>query len=255
MRSSVVRGEQVRGLLRLAHEAREIGAGEAQRQHLVHGIARIVGAEFVTILVDADFGPGRRGNVIDHAASYVDGSILQMFDAYRRHGTSLNPACRELMARTAGRARGDRFTHARRELMRDADWYGSAFVGEYQRGSGLDDFVYSVEVLGAGRVGAVTATRGLRGRPFDDEDVNLLDLFHEEYARLARRARRPSGPSLTPRAREVLEHLLRGGSEKEIAAALSISRETVHGHVKAIYGAHGVSSRAALLARCLAPSR
>ena len=76
----------------------------------------------------------------------------------------------------------------------------------------------------------------------------------EEYARLLRPAPRAGGPRLTSRAREVLQHLLRGASEKGIAAALSISRETVHGYVKAIYAAHGVSSRAELLACCLGPS-
>jgi DNA-binding CsgD family transcriptional regulator len=254
MRSTLVRGEQVRGLLQLAHEAREIGAGAEQHRHMVQGIARLVGAEFVTILVDVDFAPGRRGEVIEHVASYVDGSIQLLFDAYRRHGTAFNPGCRVLMARTAGRRAGDRLTHARRELMRDADWYGSEFVTDYQRACGLDDFVYSVQVTGRARVSAVTATRALRGKSFDEEDVNLVDLFHEEYARLVRPAPRAGGPRLSPRGREVLGHLLHGASEKAIAAALSISRETVHGHVKAIYAACGVSSRAELLARCLGSS-
>lgn len=253
MRSTALHGDQVRGLLRLGHEAREIGAGEAQRQHLVEGLARLVGAEFITILVDADFGPDRRGDVIDHVASYVDGSILTMFDAYRRHGTSLNPGCRELMGRCARRRPGERLTHTRRELMGDADWYASAFVADYQRRAGLDDFVYSVEILGSGRVSAVTATRALRQRAFSDEDANLLDLFHEEYARLVEppRGAEEASPALSPRAREVLRELLRGGSEKEIAGALGISRETVHGYVKTIYAAHAVSTRAELLARCL----
>lgn len=257
MRSTAIHAEQVRGLLRLGHEAREIGAGEAQRGHLVEGLARLVGAEFITILVDADFGPARRGDVVDHVASYVDGSILTMFDAYRRHGTALNPGCRELMSRTAGHRAGARLTCARRELIRDADWYASAFVADYQRLSGLDDFVYSVEVLGPRKVRAVTATRGLRQRPFADEDANLLDLFHEEYARIVKPAppAEDAGPRLSPRAREVLRELLQGESEKGVAAALGITRETVHGYVKTIYAAHGVSTRAELLARCLGAGR
>lgn len=255
MRSTMVRSDQVRGLLALVHEAREIGAGQAQRRHLVDGVARLVGAEFVTILVDADFGPGGRGNVIEHAANYVDGSILRMFEAYGVHGTSLNPGCSALMARTRGRRTGDRLTHTRRELLRDAEWYESAFVSDYQRPTGLDDFVYSIEVIGRHRVGAVTVTRQVKGRGFADEDANLLDLFHEEYARLTRPTPRVDGPHLPPRGREVLNHLLGGAREKEIADALAISRETVHGYVKAIYTAYGVSSRAELLARCLGPSR
>jgi len=53
---------------------------------------------------------------------------------------------------------------------------------------------------------------------------------------------------LTARQREVLESLLRGLSEKEIAGTLMISRHTVHNHVKALYGAFDVCSRSELLA-------
>jgi DNA-binding CsgD family transcriptional regulator len=48
---------------------------------------------------------------------------------------------------------------------------------------------------------------------------------------------------LTRRQAEVLQYLLRGLGEKDIAAELGISRHTVHNHVKAIYVAQGVKSR------------
>lgn len=56
---------------------------------------------------------------------------------------------------------------------------------------------------------------------------------------------------LTPREREVLVCLLSGASEKEVAAQLSISQQTVHAHVKSLYRACGVSSRPQLMARWL----
>ena len=56
---------------------------------------------------------------------------------------------------------------------------------------------------------------------------------------------------LTPRQQQVLDSLLRGLGNKEIAFALHISPHTVHNHVKAVYQAFGVSSRGELLARCL----
>lgn len=257
MRSTLVRGDQVRGLLRLMHEAREIGPGDdAQIQHLVQGISRLLGAEFVTFLVDADFGPGRRGAVVEHAASYVDSTVQRMFDAMAGRGTAFNPGARALMARVAGRRPGEMLTYCRRELLHDAEWYKDEFVNDHQRACGLDDFVYSIRVTGRARAGAITATRGLRDRSFDAEDVNLVALFHEEYARLLGCARPAGGPRLSARERDVLRHLLTGATEKAVAAALGISRETVHGYVKAIYAAHGVSSRAELLVQCLgAPSK
>ena len=49
--------------------------------------------------------------------------------------------------------------------------------------------------------------------------------------------------------------LLGGLSEKEIAARQKISRHTVHNHVKRIYSAYGVHSRAELLSKALSERR
>jgi len=58
-------------------------------------------------------------------------------------------------------------------------------------------------------------------------------------------------PRLTRRESEVLRCLLCGAAEKAGASELGISPQTVHGHVKSIYAAHRVSSRAELMAKCL----
>lgn len=57
--------------------------------------------------------------------------------------------------------------------------------------------------------------------------------------------------SLTPKEREVLRHLARGASNKEIASALRVTEGTVKNHVTAIFQKLGVSDRlqAALVAR------
>lgn len=57
---------------------------------------------------------------------------------------------------------------------------------------------------------------------------------------------------LTPRQREVLDLLLEGLSEKEIATRLVLSRHTVHNHIRGIYRSMGVSSRYELFAKCTA---
>jgi DNA-binding NarL/FixJ family response regulator len=46
-----------------------------------------------------------------------------------------------------------------------------------------------------------------------------------------------------------LQMLLSGDSEKQIAAKLQRSQHTIHMHVKAVYRALAVSSRAELLSR------
>src|SRR5262249_42643310 len=80
---------------------------------------------------------------------------------------------------------------------------------------------------------------------------NLLELFHEQLA-LHDRSTRPvaGGPRLTPRERDVLRCLLAGAAGEEVAAELGLRPQTVHGHVKSIYSAYDVSSRAELVVRC-----
>ena len=54
---------------------------------------------------------------------------------------------------------------------------------------------------------------------------------------------------LPPRQRQVLELLLEGLADKEIAERLGISRHTVNQYTKQIYRRFGVTSRAVLMAR------
>jgi DNA-binding NarL/FixJ family response regulator len=56
-------------------------------------------------------------------------------------------------------------------------------------------------------------------------------------------------PRLSRRMRQTLERLLAGDSEKQIAAALSLSPHTVHVYVKALYKSFKVNSRGELLSR------
>ncbi len=54
---------------------------------------------------------------------------------------------------------------------------------------------------------------------------------------------------LTTREREVVERLVDGHSEKQVATRLGISLQTVHAHVKSIYRKLQVGSRSELLTR------
>ena len=54
--------------------------------------------------------------------------------------------------------------------------------------------------------------------------------------------------------RQVLRLLVRGVSEKAVAATLGLSYHTIHAHVKQIYHQLGVRSRGELIALCLAPA-
>ncbi len=58
-----------------------------------------------------------------------------------------------------------------------------------------------------------------------------------------RLAERVSGPELTARELEVLRHLARGGTNRELAASLGISEGTVKGHINNILSKLGVTDR------------
>lgn len=69
-------------------------------------------------------------------------------------------------------------------------------------------------------------------------------VFDPEIAdALLDQAPEPSAPRLTPREREVLDALLRGLANKEIAGALGISARTVKGHVGALLAKLGCLDR------------
>ncbi|HEY3789085.1 MAG TPA: helix-turn-helix transcriptional regulator [Urbifossiella sp.] len=59
----------------------------------------------------------------------------------------------------------------------------------------------------------------------------------------------PSPAKLSPRMRQVLKCLLEGDSDKQVAARLGISTNTVNQYVKGIYSHFHVMSRTELLSR------
>ena len=56
---------------------------------------------------------------------------------------------------------------------------------------------------------------------------------------------------LSRRMKDTLQHLLAGDSEKEVAAKLGLSQQTIHIHVKNLYKRLALCSRAELMAKCL----
>jgi HD-GYP domain-containing protein (c-di-GMP phosphodiesterase class II) len=82
---------------------------------------------------------------------------------------------------------------------------------------------------------------GAKAGRFDGEAVNAVLTAAGHRVR-----RRPSLPAgLTPREAETLVLVTRGLSNKEIAAALSVSARTVNSHVEHVYTKIGVSTRGA----------
>ena len=86
-------------------------------------------------------------------------------------------------------------------------------------------------------------------KPFDAAElVARVRRFVSRAATRNSAATSVRGPRVTPREREVLQLLLAGRRQKEIAAELVISQKTVATHIQNLLGKFGVHSRAELLA-------
>ncbi len=81
--------------------------------------------------------------------------------------------------------------------------------------------------------------------PQDGNDTSALSTF---VVAVGRSAEQVALGQLSEAQRRVLDLLLTGRAEKEVAARLEVSPHTVHNHVKEIYRKMGVNSRPELLA-------
>jgi DNA-binding CsgD family transcriptional regulator len=244
-----MRSDHVHSMLDLFHEAREIGHGAGQRLHLAAGIHRLLGAAMATIGVIRDLAVPHRRRFEREVSTPSDRNARTMIEAF----TTRAPLSGTLLA--IGRHLRSRpmVTARRRELVDDAAWYRSEAFHGLHRACGFDDHLYSFRAIGPGRLSGVALRRGVGERSFEEGERDLLELFHEELVRLElEQDGDPAGPRLAPREREVLQGLLRGASEKEVAFEMGLSPHTVHSYAKSIYSAYRVSSRAELLVRCLA---
>ncbi|HET6593392.1 MAG TPA: LuxR C-terminal-related transcriptional regulator [Xanthomonadales bacterium] len=132
------------------------------------------------------------------------------------------------------------------ELLQGRDAFGNQYCGER---CPLREMAFQHKAVNRCRMSFHTAERQWRGFTvttlalFDSRDAALIHLCREEPAASHAAAERPrqpapgSGPGrgvLTPRERQVLEHLASGHSTREIATLLSISVSTVRRHIEHI---------------------
>lgn len=255
-RTPVLSTHDVRALFRLVGELRELGDDpDAWRAHLVAQLAALCGTRLTTAseLSVRDAAPGDAsscGHVVSCVHERVDG--LSERDSLRfqravleqpNHEDPAHPALLSLY--------GTAFTRSRRELVSDDPWYRSIAANELLKPFDCDDYIKSMEpVLLGGRLllHSITLYRGLRELPFGERERTLVQVLHEQLAvdwQSAHRLPAQLG-ALSPRLRQTCALLMRGLSEKEVAAELALSTHTVHQYVKELYRRFGVRSRGEL---------
>ncbi|MEX2673309.1 MAG: helix-turn-helix transcriptional regulator [Phycisphaeraceae bacterium] len=137
------------------------------------------------------------------------------------------------------------------ELVSVERWHRSEGYNRYHRPSNTDGLVASARVSGPGRVEFLGACRAVGEAPFGRRELKINALLHREVAgligtRLATE-QQLGRHGLSPRLRMILDYLLDGLTEKQIAQLLHRSPATVHRHVTMLYRHFNVTSRGELL--------
>ena len=142
------------------------------------------------------------------------------------------------------------FVYTRPEIVDDAEWYGSAYVEGFRRPVGFDHTLTAAVRTTGDLVRGVGCWHEWGARDFDERERRFLRAMLSRLGWLAHQLRDVAAaiPPLSPRERDVLELLLRGLSEKQIAGELGIGPRTVHEYVTSLYRKFGVRSIRELMA-------
>lgn len=242
-----IRIHRARAAVCLVGEVGEIGRGtEAARRHLLEGLLGLLGCAIGAAVHDTSYGLGLKGGIAEATLAGFDRRIMDVFQAHHTQGSDFNPFHGAVMRRLGGGA-GEMLTSTNSDLVPAREWDGSVWINEYARPARVDHFLGTMRRIGGAASHGCGFMRAAGDRPFSEEDREVLHLVHLGVGRLfdapSPRAR------LAPRAREALDVLLTGATDKEIAGQLGISPHTVRQYVKSILSAHGVSSRSQLIAR------
>jgi DNA-binding CsgD family transcriptional regulator len=260
--SERIRAEDISALLRLANELHELAPNPVVRhEHMLRSLGKVLGAQVGVSLIGRA-GPSSSPERFDLCMlvyhGWTDARQRAAANEYFRTMMPANPVRPSLVKRSL---RETPATYRREQLVADDEWYRSRYVQERHRAMGVDHAMYSVASIDRSRLmtGIAVYREERDTRRFTDRERVLLRMFHSQAQWLYDSEPITSGPNsasplqivLSPRQKQTLRLLLGGDAEKQIAIKLSLSRHTVHEHVKAIYRSIGVSSRGELLAKFL----
>lgn len=134
-----------------------------------------------------------------------------------------------------------------------SEWFESPYYHVHYRGLGTADAVWVAFPVNEDAESWFGIYRALDRPPFTEAERDAIAYvlrgikwFHRQL--LLSHGLLVASTPLTPVERQVLQGLLTGLAEKEIAAAQSQSYHTTHGHVSSIFRKFGVNNRSALMA-------
>ena len=257
-KSNVIGVQDARSVFRLLHEICELGFDPVLwRRHLLEGINRLVDAQ-VAIGIELKVEPKKEPvltNFFDlgWGTERERGVFLDTLNRVQKEGDYLeNPFYRGVNATDQCHVMTGHETLG-------VDYYHRhQFFNDCIRAVGCDDTLFVCSAVVCGSKLVLSMHRPSNSRAFNRKEMSLVRMLMEDvgpclHSRL-RTAPTASLCDLSERKRQVLRHLLCGLSEKQIAAELAISRNTVHEYIASVYRHYEVNDRAELLSRFISNS-
>jgi DNA-binding CsgD family transcriptional regulator len=246
-----IRLGEIRSVFRLLGEMRELKARTAAwQEHMIVGLCRFTGARQGASMHWRGFTSAGRIELLDFSAGgwAEPSSALLWAEMMRREDWRGDP----ILNRTSP-IRHAVATRVREQLVDDRDWYRSEVVQAIAQIAKVDNPLVSFFRRNPpDEVSGISLQRGANDRRFSERDRRLLHLFNLERRRLYDSGafdRVEESRELSPRLKQVLDLLLVGDGEKQVARKLGLSKHTVNDYVKGLYKRFDVHSRGELMAR------
>lgn len=235
--------KDLRKILELSGEVAEISSNEEKIEHFLKGTMRTTHTDVLGLVAMT-----REGDCYKLGTGYALGldesGARIMYEWYIEGGAyRVDPF-------TRGVIRGGEATTRRQDILSKSDWYSDPHI-EGLKSMGLDGVMGAVRDIRNHKIGLV-ARRQWGDRAYSEEDRDKLDLiataFHWLFYNLEVDGYFGPPLQIPTRQQQVLDGLLKGLTEKEIAAGLMLSPRTIHKYVEQLFRHFGVHSRPQLMA-------
>lgn len=245
---------------RVVSQCRDLGAHvDGWREHLLTKLRTVVGAQVIINSELENFGATNESST-KSISVHRDGWISEDAETRWREYAQTIPVEHTPEYPFLSKFSGQTMVLSRNQIWGRETWYRSHTYNEIHRECGIDDYVISICPTNiSGRCTTLWLHKGVGSRDFTAREQAIISLIHltvnSEIGTYLAAADEPTLSSLTYRRLQVLDHLLLGDSEKQIAYKLDVGKAAIHDHVLAIYRHYQVSSRGELLAKFIGRAR
>ncbi len=242
--------EDVRRMVRILGEVAAMESGpDEQRKFLMAALADLLGTDTWVWGVAPLIRDDRQPVYIFHQTGGFDEGRMSRFLVAVDHPDSgaMTAPIAEALIRS-----GRQVTRARQQIIPDERFLNSPACPCWSA-AGIGPLLLALRPLPGYGTSVVGFYRPVDAPAFTARETRIAHIMLGEVPML-QLAGMPhhaaeTVPSLPPRCRLVVNHLVRGQSRKEIAAHLNLSLHTVNGYTKMILSHFGVHSQAELIAR------